>query len=79
VYLATKGYVVIVGVRNSKAIDMYNQQEEDDGSSSSGGGTIVPIILDVTKEADIDKALETVTIEVEKRKVAFAGLVSGGW
>lgn len=68
VYLAQKGYYVIAGVRSKEHLEMYKKME---------GVNVTAISLDVTKDNDIANALKTVTSEMAKRDLKFAGLVSG--
>jgi hypothetical protein len=59
VTLAKKGFLVFAGVRKAEDGEKLKEQEP----------SIVPVILDVTQQAHIDKAVAFVTSELAKRKV----------
>lgn len=85
-YLAQRGFIVFAGVRkpaDGEALLLAHQQEKKDHSTSqtsattSKGGVLHPLILDVTKAAQITAALRTVKEELARRgNLPFLGLVN---
>lgn len=65
--MANKGFVVYAGVR-----------KDSDAASIRGAGiaTLVPVKLDVTDEASVAAAVEFVSTDLQKRRIALAGLVN---
>jgi NAD(P)-dependent dehydrogenase (short-subunit alcohol dehydrogenase family) len=65
--LAAQGYLVFAGVRNDEDSDRINNFKLR---------TMQPILLDVTKREDNERAIEYIQAECEKRGVPFVALVN---
>jgi len=65
--LSEMGYIVYAGVRNEKDANMLRRECNDN---------VVPVIVDVAKEEQIDNALEFVKSDLSKRDIPFVSLVN---
>ena len=77
VRLAGLGVTVYAGVWQAAEGDrLLEAAGGGSGGGGSSGGRIVPLVLDVTKQADIDAALATISSAVQSGRQRLYGLVS---
>jgi len=70
--LAKEGYTVFTGVRKTKDFESLTAEAK----SLTLKGKIVPIILEVTKQQDIDKAFEEISKFLSAEKLPFVALIN---